>query len=195
MPRTCTLCNHPRRDGIDRALLAGESFRHIAARFDTSTGALQRHKADHLRPSLLKAYQAKENARVEGFRARLETTWDAIQDAMDQAQRAVRIREDGTVEDRSVSVLTPLFNQAHRNLELLGRATGELSNDGAPATNVTLIRVLSVPRMPGVQTIHAIAEGAPPAAETTEAVRSLPAAEVDAPVESEVSDIPPRNRR
>jgi len=23
MPRTCTLCNHPRRDGVDRALLAG----------------------------------------------------------------------------------------------------------------------------------------------------------------------------
>jgi hypothetical protein len=141
MPRTCTLCNHPRREVIDRALLDGESFRHIAARFDTSTGALQRHKAEHLRPSLLKAYQAKENARAEGFRARLETTWEAIQDAMDQARQAVRTREDGTVEDRSLSVLTPLFNQAHRNLELLGRATGELSTDGEPAANVTLIRV------------------------------------------------------
>ena len=116
MPRTCTLCNHPRRDGIDRALLDGESFRHIAARFDTSTGALQRHKADHLRPSLVKAYQAKENARAEGFRARLETTWDAIQGAMDKAQRAVRTRDDGTVEDRSLSALPPLINQAHRNL-------------------------------------------------------------------------------
>lgn len=66
--------NRPRRDGIDRALLAGESFRHIAARFDMSTGALQRHMAEHLRRSLVKAYQAKENARAEGFRARLETT-------------------------------------------------------------------------------------------------------------------------
>jgi hypothetical protein len=49
--------------------------------------------------------------------------------------------------------------------------------------------------MPGVQTIHAIAEGAPPAAETTEAVRSLPAAEVDALVDSDTADMPPRNRR
>ena len=157
MPRLCTLCNHPRRDGIDRALLAGESFRYIAARFDTSTGALQRHKADHLRPALVKAYQAKENARAEGFRARLETTWEAIEGAMDQARRAVRTHEDGTVEDRSLSALPPLFNQAHRNLELLGRATGELCNDGTPAADITLIRVLSVPRMPGVQTVHAIA--------------------------------------
>jgi hypothetical protein len=193
---TCRVCGHRKRLEIDRALLEGQSLRGIARRTTgLSASSLQRHKADHLVPSLVKVYQAKENARAEGFRERLETTWEAIQGAMDQAQRAVRTHEDGTVEDRSLSVLPPLFNQAHRNLELLGRATGELSNDGAPATNVTLIRVLSVPRMPGVQTIHAIAEGAPPAAETTEAVRSLPAAEVDAPVDSDTPDIPGRNRR
>jgi hypothetical protein len=104
----------------------------------------------------VKAYQAKENARAEGFRERLETTWSRIEGAMDKAQRAVRTREDGTVEDRSLSALPPLFNQAHRNLELLGRATGELSHDGAAAANVTLLRVLSVPRMRGVQTVQGL---------------------------------------
>src|SRR5215469_12381261 len=170
MPRTCTLCNHPRRDGIDRALLAGDSYRYIASQYGTSTGALQRHKADHLRPALVKAYQAKENAGAEGFRTRLETTWDVIQGAMDKARRAVRTNEDGTVEDRSLSALPPLLNQAHRNLELLGRATGELSNDGAAAANIMLLRVISVPRLPGVQTraVQTIAPGAPPAAEPRE---------------------------
>ena len=94
MPRTCTLCNRPRRDGIDRALLDGESFgiwRHDSIR---RPGPLQRHKADYLRPSLVQSYQAKENARADGFRARLETNWDAIQGAMDKAQRAVRTHED-----------------------------------------------------------------------------------------------------
>ena len=179
MPRTCTLCNHPRGDGIDRVLLAGESFRHIAARFDTSTGALQRHKADHLRPSLVKAYQAKDNARADGFRARLETTWDAIQGAMDKAQRAVRTHEDGTVEDRSMSALPPLLNQAHRNLELLGRATGELSNDGTAATNVTLVKVLSVPRMPGVVTLPHLEQPAiAPGARVVDAIEA-PAEDVE----------------
>ena len=65
-----------------------------------STGALQRHKADQLRPSLVKAYQAKENARADGFRMRLEKTWDALQGAMDKAQLAIRTHEDRTVEDR-----------------------------------------------------------------------------------------------
>jgi len=187
MPRTCTLCNHPRRDGIDRALLAGESFRHIAARFDTSTGALQRHKADHLRPSLVKAYNAKENARAEGFRARLETTWDVIQGAMDQARRAVRTHEDGTVEDQSLYVLPPLFNQAHRNLELLGRATGELCNDGSPAANITLMRVLSVPRMPGVETVQGIAPERQGESPADGVVVALP--------EPEPATVPARNRR
>jgi len=76
---------------------------------------------------------------------------------MDKAQRAVRTHEDGTAEDWSLSTLPPLFNQAHRNLELLGRATGELCNDGAPVAQVTLIRALSVPRMPGIQTVQGIA--------------------------------------
>ena len=134
MPMTCRVCGHKKRLEIDRALIEGQSLRDIARRTGTTASSLQRHKADHLRPSLVKAYQAKENARAEGFRERLETTWSRIEGAMDQAQRAVRTREDGTVEDRSLSVLTPLL-----------------------ATNVTLIRVLSVPRMPAVQTVHAIA--------------------------------------
>jgi hypothetical protein len=64
-----------------------------------------------------------------GFRARLEKTWHAIEGAMYQTRR--RTHEHGTAEDRSLSALPPLLNQAHRNLELLGRATGEPSNDGA----------------------------------------------------------------
>ena len=190
MPRTCTLCNHPRRDGIDRALLDGVSYRYIASQYGTSTGALQRHKADHLRPALVKAYQAKENARAEGFRERLETTWEAIQGAMDQARQAVRTHEDGTVEDRSLSALPPIFNQAHRNLELLGRATGELSNDDSPAANITLVRVLSVPRMPGVQTVPGIAP-----AEPTRQIESPADGAVVALPEPEPAIISQRNRR
>jgi hypothetical protein len=60
---------------------------------------------------------------------------------MDPARRAVRTREDGTVEDRSLSALPALLNQAHKALEL--------SKDGSPAVNITLVRVLSLPRNAG----------------------------------------------
>jgi hypothetical protein len=38
-------------------------------------------------------------------------------------------------------------------MELRGELTGELSNLANGPGNVTLVRVLSVPRMPGVQTV------------------------------------------
>jgi len=68
--------------------------------------------------------------------------------------------------------------------------TGELAN-AASAPNVTLVRVLSVPRMPGVVALPhlqraPIAPGAPPATAESRVV--------DAPVEPEASDIPPGNR-
>jgi hypothetical protein len=80
---------------------------------------------------------------------RLEETWETIQDAMDQARQAVRTHEDETVEGRSLSALPPLLNQAHRNLELFRTCDRELSNDGTAAANITLVRALSLPRMPG----------------------------------------------
>lgn len=45
MPRVCTICSHGRREEIDRALLAGGSFRSIAAQFEVSASALLRHRA------------------------------------------------------------------------------------------------------------------------------------------------------
>lgn len=62
MPRACTVCIHPKRPEIDSALLASEPFRHIASRFDTSTAALQRHKADHIPAHVATAKDAADVA-------------------------------------------------------------------------------------------------------------------------------------
>lgn len=44
MPRQCSICSHPQREEIDRAILKGESYRHIASQYDVNYRALQRHK-------------------------------------------------------------------------------------------------------------------------------------------------------
>ena len=67
MPRTCTICHHPQRESTECLLLSGESYRHIAARFDTSTGALQRHRADHPPVSLTKAHEVRQIARADAL--------------------------------------------------------------------------------------------------------------------------------
>ena len=48
MPRPCSICQHPRREGIDKGLVAGGSYRSIAQRFGASPDAVMRHKRDHL---------------------------------------------------------------------------------------------------------------------------------------------------
>ncbi len=64
MPRTCSICTHDQRQAIDAALLAGETFRHIASRFGTSTTALQRHKAEHLSERMAKVAERHAEADV-----------------------------------------------------------------------------------------------------------------------------------
>jgi hypothetical protein len=42
MPRTCTVCNHPKAPEITEALLGGEAYRSIARRFGASESAMYR---------------------------------------------------------------------------------------------------------------------------------------------------------
>ena len=72
MPRTCSICTHRQRKAIERSLLAGEPFRKLAARFDTSTGALQRHKSEHLSTALLKADRVEQATRGDYLLKKIE---------------------------------------------------------------------------------------------------------------------------
>ena len=68
MARPCTICRHPEREAIDRALVAGTPLRKIAEHYsDTSITALFRHKSDHLPPYLTKAREAQEAARADSL--------------------------------------------------------------------------------------------------------------------------------
>ena len=64
MPQVCTICTHPERDELDRAILANEPNRRIASRCDVSEIALRRHKAGHIPPTLVRAADAAEVART-----------------------------------------------------------------------------------------------------------------------------------
>lgn len=119
MPRVCTICAHAERAAIDKALIDGRAFRHIAAQFGTSTTALQRHKADHLPASLTKAKDAA-----------------TVADADDLLKQA------GALRSKAISLLlkaeqagdyrTALagIREARGCVELLAKLLGELQ-DGA----------------------------------------------------------------
>jgi hypothetical protein len=54
MARTCTICSHPRRDGMDRMLLRGEQLNSVARRFSVSPDAVFRHRK-HMQVVMAKA--------------------------------------------------------------------------------------------------------------------------------------------
>ena len=126
MPRTCTVCAHPDRDAVDAALVAGEAFRHVAARFGLSTGALQRHRAAHLPPALARAREAEEALRAETLLERLRALNRETADVLRQARRA----GDHDLRLRALA-------RAEKQLELEARLLGEL-REGA-AVNVLVL--------------------------------------------------------
>ena len=65
MPRTCTICSHPQRADIDKALVGNESNRDVSNRFGPSVPALQRHRAHHL-PQVLARAQHVTLPRIRG---------------------------------------------------------------------------------------------------------------------------------
>jgi hypothetical protein len=60
MSRPCSICHHPKREAIDKALLDGTStFRSLAKRFGVTTAPLWRHQKTHLAAALARGLAAE----------------------------------------------------------------------------------------------------------------------------------------
>lgn len=80
MPRPCSVCTHPERSAIDKALVAGTALRNIAERYGTSATTLHRHKAEHLPATLARAKQRSEEAHASALTEQIQA-----QEAQEQA--------------------------------------------------------------------------------------------------------------
>ena len=123
MPRTCTACTHEDRAELEGTLIAGVSLRTIADRFAVSKTALIRHKDAHLPPSLLKAKEAREEARAD----------DLLSQVRGLQSRVLAVLEVAEASGKHRTALAAIA-EARRNLELLGKLAGEL--DQRPVVNV-----------------------------------------------------------
>lgn len=91
------------------------------------------------------ATQAIKDAPVLSiFRQRLEKLHGRIDRSLDKAETAVRVtfdKESGeeVVIGADLGVIAPLLNQAHKNLEILGRATGELEPSGGAGVSIQIL--------------------------------------------------------
>lgn len=126
MPRRCTVCTHPEAGTINRALVAGESSRAIAARYGSlSRSAIQRHGDNHVPEQLARAREAEEVAHAD----------DLLEQVRNLQIRTLAILETAERSQQHRTALTAV-REARSNLELLAKLLGEL--DERPTVNVLL---------------------------------------------------------
>ena len=123
MPRTCTVCEHPRREEIDRALVAGDANTKLSSVFAVSEQALRRHTGSHLPAKLVMAQEAAEVAQADDLLEQVRDLQRRALDILDKAEEAGELR-----------TALSAIREARGNLELLAKLLGEL--DERPVTNV-----------------------------------------------------------
>ena len=122
----CTVCDHPERDAIARALVGGASLGDVAARFGgLSKSAVGRHAAQHLPATLAQSARAAEVARADTILERLAEITKVTRAILADAYRS-----------RTHALALQAVARLERQLELEARLLGEL-RDG-PTVNVVL---------------------------------------------------------
>lgn len=127
MPRTCTVCQHPKRKGIESAHLSGQSFRFIAAREGVSKQAITRHVKSHMPEQMVKAAERKEIAAGASLIERLVELNKISRKILADAYR------DG---DRGVALQA--ITRLEKQLELEARLLGEIRDNQVNVVNVSL---------------------------------------------------------
>ena len=123
MPRTCTICAHPQREAIDRALAAGTSLATIATLHHVIDESLRRHRDAHLPKAIVRAQE------VEDVRQALDVVKQlkAINGAALQVLTDARRQGDPDLALKAI-------DRIHKQIELQARLLGEL--DDRPVVNV-----------------------------------------------------------
>ena len=144
MSRPCTVCTHPHRDAIDQWLVEGGTATKIAALFQLSPDALDRHQARHLPAELVHAHDAARVARADDLLDRLLVLANATLDILHQSQQRPGARQ---------RVALKAIARAEKQIELQARLIGELRA-------ATTVNILLAPQWLELRTTYCAHAGA-----------------------------------
>jgi hypothetical protein len=126
VPRSCSVCSHPKAEEINKALIGGISAAEIAGRYRTiGERALRCHRSNHLPATLAKAQEAEEVAQADSLLDQVRDLHARTFDVLDQAEEAGEL-----------GVALSAIRETRSNLELLAKLLGEL--DERPQVNVLI---------------------------------------------------------
>ncbi len=134
MPRKCTICEHPKVEEINKALLETQNIAKVAKQYGVNYHALYRHK-DHIPAILTQAQEAQEVAKADSLLAQVTELRDKALSILDKAEQAGDLR-------------TALqgIKEARGCLELLARLQGELQEQ-------TTVNILINPQWLSLRTV------------------------------------------
>jgi hypothetical protein len=127
-PNSCTICEHPQRTAIDRAIVAGDSLRDIATCFKTSKDAVSRHKSVCMKrtlpalvtPITVPDYQTPAEVQIARQNVRSVTQRaTALVDKMEEL--AQKFEDTG-----DMGSLLKCAKEVREGLRLLAQLSGEL---------------------------------------------------------------------
>ena len=163
MPQVCKACTHPERDRIDSAIVANETNRAIASRFNLTPAGVQRHAEKHLPALLVKAKEAESIASA-----------DTLLEQVQRAQTRVLGWLDAAEKDKDRKSLAPLSKELRGYFGLMGQLTGQLQT--GPLVNVNMHGM-------GSPTVGALTEPELSIDQLAEVLASLPPADLAAALE------------
>jgi len=130
MPQTCTICRHPRRREIDKAIVCGQPQRHIAGRFRASASAIKRHKLSG-HAGIKRAIEGVKEARKATVQRQADELAEVItSDSLVTQLRKLISEAQGIAKEarrtRNLSVAMSGIDKQSRVLELIAKLTGQL---------------------------------------------------------------------
>lgn len=154
----CSVCEHPEARNIATALLAGASVRDVAQRYGLTKSTVARHHRLHLLPKLTPAESAPP-AQLQAIEDHgiSQTVLGAVHDL--HRRTLALLTQAEAASDRPSAAR--LIGEARRNLELVGRLTGELDGPTAPQSGSVNVVITYVDR-------QVVLPGAPPMLESGE---------------------------
>lgn len=153
VPRTCTICKHPKRLQIERAIVAGESLRDIAGQYGTAKTSVARHRT-HVTEAIARSREARESVRtgtlLEDVRAgerRAEWLYEQAEEILTTAIK----NQDPRTALQAIRAASAVMGEARGHLELRGELTNELGRDKAPtAMSIQIVTSSAVGELPRV---------------------------------------------
>ena len=87
MPATCTVCSHPQRAEIERAVLDGQSMRAVARQFGLGRDSVARHSRNgHVPLAVVAGAERRGIAHSVDLAARAEELWSRARRILDDAE-------------------------------------------------------------------------------------------------------------